>query len=61
MQIQSTGQAQLQQTQTQVRKMDGSGGGQGLQNGSNCTTTQTVAAPQSSAPLAANSTFSTFA
>lgn len=64
MQIQATGQtqstAQMQQlqTHTQIRKMDGSGNGQGLQNGSNATTT---ASPQSSVPLADNSTFSTFA
>lgn len=64
MQIQSSGQTQMLQVQqqTQIRKMDGSGNGQGLQNGSNCTTTQTMASSaQSNAPLSANSTFSTFA
>jgi hypothetical protein len=64
MQIQATGQAQppaqMQQIQThnQIRKMDGSGNGQGLRNGSNATTT---ASPLSSVPLPDNSTFSTFA
>lgn len=64
MQIQSTGQTQqaAQMQQTQIRKMDGSGGGQGLQNGANCTTIQpTASSPTSTAPLTANSTFSIFA
>lgn len=64
MQVQPSNQTQsLQvQQQNQVRKMDGSGNGQGLKNGSNCSATQTTgAAQQCSVPLAANSTFSTFA
>lgn len=63
MQIQSStsGQTQAvpQMQQTQVRKMDGSGNGMGLRNGSNCTTP--VASTQSSAPLPSNSTFATYA
>jgi len=64
MQVQSTGQTQQlsQMQQTQVRKMDGSGSGQGLQNGSNCTTSQaTAASPQSTTALASNNSFSTYA
>ena len=40
MQIQSTGQTQAlaQSTPAQVRKMDGSGNGQGFRDSSNCTT-----------------------
>ena len=55
MQIQSAGQTQSlgQMQQTQTRKMDGSGGGQGNRNGSNCSTA--VTQPPA---VTANSTFS---
>jgi hypothetical protein len=64
MQIQSTGQtiqpAQMQQTQ--LRKMDGSGNGQGSRDGSNCNTASTtLSSLQQSAALSASSTFSTYA
>lgn len=64
MQIQTatTQTASLAQPQhTQIRKMDGSGNGQGLRDGSNATTA-TVAPPANSvAPLPQNSTFSKYA
>jgi len=64
MQIQSTGQTQvpLQTQQTQLRKMDGSGNGQGSRDGSNCTTSATTGSSQQQlSGLTANSTFSIFA
>ncbi len=63
MQIQSTGQTQMsaQPQQTQLRKMDGSGNGQGSRNGSNCTTASTSGSAQQVSALPLNSTFSTFA
>ena len=49
-------------TPLQTRKMDGSGNGLGLQNGSNSsTTTLQSSGSASSAPLSSNSTFSIFA
>lgn len=63
MQVQSSTQLQTStqvQQQTQVRKMDGSGNGLGLRDGSNATTAQAASVPTSTA-LPDNSTFSTYA
>ena len=64
MQVQPTGQSpQLaQMQQTQLRKMDGSGNGQGNRDGSNCSTASSSGSLQAqSNALSATSTFSTYA